>query len=599
MKIVHLFQVAAVVFSDVLHAQYNTTTAPPGCRKLNTDSDWPSVETWKEALPGVVAGKGSDKYGTIPDYRLQAKSVEDVQQAVRFASQHNIRLAVITTGHDQLMRSDAGSGLLLDLSLFQGAEVLSSYTATKEGRPLLGLTTESNVITPIEGQQAAVSFGPAVAGLPLNYVVAPSGLFTVSGGAATVAVGGGWGQNGGYGPLTAQYGLGVDQWLEALIVTPDGELRVANSEVNSDLFWAIRGGGGGTFGIVVQATWKAHPNVPITGFNWYINSTLNASDLAPGTYPTSAALKYLMGELPGLYSKAISATYYVAPDHIRGFSLHIGAEAGITNANEVWGPILTNVSSLPGITPFQTRPFEFANYKEFFEGTYGELVPQPTEPEFRYDRGIIPYDSRLLSAEHVTSPDLPAALAETGGNVGVQLMSPGSRFGNGSEVSANPGWRKAVALVIATKSNTTSAEGLRRLAPDMGTYINEVSHLVRSKNPLYRPLTHRAQASVTQKGWSEAFWGANYPRLSEIKRKFDPNMTLWISPGINADYMHVVDGRVCRVDPVPSTPSELPPPTERWHQADLSVDRDFLFGSQELTGNTYPLPGTELGLQEA
>jgi FAD/FMN-containing dehydrogenase len=50
---------------------------------------------------------------------------------------------------------------------------------------------------------------------------------------ATVAVGGGWGQNGGYGPLTAQYGLGVDQWLEALVVTPDGELRVANSEVNS------------------------------------------------------------------------------------------------------------------------------------------------------------------------------------------------------------------------------------------------------------------------------------------------------------------------------------------------------------------------------
>lgn len=300
---------------------------------------------------------------------------------------------------------------------------------------------------------------------------------------ATVAVGGGWGQNGGYGPLTAQYGLGVDQWLEALIVTPDGELRVANCETNSDLFWAIRGGGGGTFGVIVQATWKAYPVVPMTGFNWYINSTIDSSDLAPGTYPTSAALRYLMSELPGLHKKGISATYYVFPDHIRGFAIHPGTQAGIAKANAVWGPILFNVSSLPGITNFQTRPFEFDNYRDFFEGTYGTLVPQPITPEYRYDRGIIPYDSRLLSAEHVTSPNLTAALADTGGSIGVQLMAPGRRFGDGSSTSANPGWRKAVALVIANKTNKTSADGLRRLAPDMGTYINEVKiHADRSKH---------------------------------------------------------------------------------------------------------------------
>lgn len=76
-------------------------------------------------------------------------------------------------------------------------------------------------------------------------------------------------------------------------------------------------------------------------------------------------------------------------------------------------------------------------------------------------------------------------------------------------------------------------------------------------------------------------------------------MTLWVSPGVNADYMHAVDGRVCLVSPTPVEPSELPPATERWHPADLSVDRDFLFGHQELTGATYPAPGTELGLQPA
>jgi hypothetical protein len=259
-----------------------------------------------------------------------------------------------------------------------------------------------------------------------------------------------------------------------LIVTPDGELHVANCENNPELFWAIRGGGGGTFGIIVQATWKAYPTMPITGFNWYINSTLNNNDTEFGVYPTSAALQYLLSELPGLQEKGISGTYYVSPTSIRCFSIFPGEQAGIENANSVWGPILERAQRFPGITPFQTRPFEFNSYGEFFEGTYGKLVPQPTTPEFRRDRGLIPYDSRLLSAGHLRSPDIIEALWETGGNIGVQFETPGQRFGNGSDTAANPGWRKSVAFVIANKTNTTSADGLRRLAPDMGSYINEV-----------------------------------------------------------------------------------------------------------------------------
>ncbi|KAJ4300816.1 hypothetical protein N0V90_002904 [Kalmusia sp. IMI 367209] len=530
---------AISLLSITLCAQSRVTTTPAGCRKLKTDVDWPSHAQWEAALPGVIATNGSDIHGPLPNYRLQAKSVEDVRKAVRFAKDHNIRLSVLTTGHDQMLRSDAGSGLLIDLSLFQGSRVMPAYTATTEGLPFVGIDAEAEPIKLVEGEQAAVSFGPALAGLPLNYAVSKSGLFTVSGGAATVAVGGGWGQNGGYGPMTSQYGLGVDQWLEALIVTPDGELRVANSAINSDLFWAIRGGGGSTFGVVVQATWKAHVPVPMTGYNWYINSTLEASELEPGTYATSEALRYLLG-----------------------------SQSGISNANKIWGPILSNVSSLPGITPFQTRAFEFSSYREFFEGTYGTLVPQPTTADHRYDRGIVPYDSRLLSAEHLVSPNITQALAETGGSLGVQIMSPGSRFGNGSSVSANPGWRKAAALIIAFKTNTTSADGLRRLAPDMGTYINE--------------------ASVTEPNWSSSFWGSNYARLSELKRKYDPEMRFWVSPGINADYMQAKDGRACMVDPIPSTPSEYPPPTDRRFDANITADAEFLFGHQELTGSTFP-----------
>jgi FAD/FMN-containing dehydrogenase len=175
--------VATVFFSDTLHAQAITTTTPPECRKLKTDIDWPTLEQWNSALPGVITTNGSDIHGPTVDYRLQAKSVADVQQAVRFARKHKIRLAVLTTGHDQQSRSDAGSGLLIDMSLFQGARVLQSYTPTKEGLPLLKLDTETESITLIKDVQAAVAFGPAVAGLPLNLVLDKLGLFTVTGGA--------------------------------------------------------------------------------------------------------------------------------------------------------------------------------------------------------------------------------------------------------------------------------------------------------------------------------------------------------------------------------------------------------------------------------
>ncbi len=65
--------------------------------------------------------------------------------------------------------------------------------------------------------------------------------------------------SGGHGPLSSSYGLAVDNVLEIRIVTPDGELCTVNPCLNPDLFWALRGGGGGTFGVVTSVTMKAYP----------------------------------------------------------------------------------------------------------------------------------------------------------------------------------------------------------------------------------------------------------------------------------------------------------------------------------------------------
>lgn len=273
--------------------------------------------------------------------------------------------------------------------------------------------------------------------------------------------------------MTAQYGLGVDQWLEAKIVTPDGNLRVANSVSNQDLFWAIRGGGGGTFGIVVEATWKAYPTVPMTGYNWYINSTItgpDALDPETGRTPVSDAMQYLLGELPSLQERGVSAFIYVDISHIRCYAIHPGNASGIVEANAVWGPILSKMQSFPNIKPFQTKPYHFENYKDFFDTTYGPLDNSTKAPPRNH--GVYPYDSRLLAPEHLRDPGIMDALSGAEGTYGILMTAPGQSQGPGENTSANPGWRRAVVHLVAGPDAT----GLRKLAPDMGAYINEVRY---------------------------------------------------------------------------------------------------------------------------
>ena len=274
----------------------------------------------------------------------------------------------------------------------------------------------------------------------------------------------------------------MDQWLEAKIVTADGQLRVANRAINQDLFWAIRGGGGGTFGVVVETTWKAHVNVPITGYNWYINSTItgpDALDPETGRTPLSDAMQYLMSELPDLQMKGVSAFIYVDISHVRCYAVHPGDASGIAEANAAWGPILNKMQSFPNIKPFQTKPFEFDNYKDFFDITYGPLS-NSTQGQPR-NHGVFPYDSRLLAPEHLRHPEIMNALSGAAGDYGILMTAPGPSQGSGEDTSAHPAWRRAVVHLVAAPD----ASGLRKLAPDMGAYINEVGYTLNTLAAIY------------------------------------------------------------------------------------------------------------------
>jgi len=273
------------------------------------------------------------------------------------------------------------------------------------------------------------------------------------------------------------------------------------------LFWAIRGGGGGNWGVVVEATIKAYPDWPITTLSWWLNGT---KPLAVGKYDENPGFRdatlYFMNTLPSIHKQGISGYYYMmGGETLRGFSIHPGSLSGADKANTMWKGTLEKMQSFPGMKPFQSKPYEYKNFKEFYDKTYGtmeaEMGMSPKGPK-KYlslsqkfqatdfsrlqrrhgpgetggrpkNKGNFKQQGRLLSAAHLENPKVLEGFADTL-PFWAFLPAPGQneKLGNGSDTSTHPGWRKAMVSISAM-----NGDSLRKYAPEMGVYQNEVSGL--------------------------------------------------------------------------------------------------------------------------
>ncbi|TLD36580.1 FAD-binding domain-containing protein [Venturia nashicola] len=227
--------------------------APEGCQKLTTDTDWPET-----ALPDAEARGLQNPLKTRPDYQCEANTVSKVQNAVKFAASKNVRLSVMNSGHDFIGRNDAPSGLSLQVAELKGVRVLESFTPTPQGAESVTYKTVANTIKTVEGKQAAATIGGGVNIDELNKALKPSGLCAMGAAHGEASVAGGQTQAGGHAALSSN-GMGADQVLELKVVLANGALVTANPTTNQDLFLALRGGGPGTFGVVVEATVKVYP----------------------------------------------------------------------------------------------------------------------------------------------------------------------------------------------------------------------------------------------------------------------------------------------------------------------------------------------------
>jgi len=204
--------------------------------------DKSSVRELAESLRGSLLLPGNEGYDKArrvlnasidkhPALIVQPSGVADIRNAVRYANDHRLLLAVKCGGHSYAGKSTCDGGMQIDLSTFRGARVdPAARTAYVSGGAHLG-----------ELDHESMAFG----------------LVTTAGTVSHTGVGG-LTLGGGFGRLARRYGLALDNVKAVELVTASGDFLRASADENPDLYWAVRGGGG-NFGVVTSFEFDLHP----------------------------------------------------------------------------------------------------------------------------------------------------------------------------------------------------------------------------------------------------------------------------------------------------------------------------------------------------
>ncbi len=186
-----------------------------------------------------------DAWTSMPSvYAVAARTTHDVVAAVTFAREHRLRLVVKGGGHSYQGTSNAVDSLLIWTRGMNAVRLHDGFVPA-------GCAERT-------GPQPAVSIeSGALWGHVYDAVTTRGGRYVQGGGCTTVGVGG-FIQGGGFGSWSKAYGMAAASLLEAEIVTADGAVRIVNECAAPDLFWALKGGGGGTFGVVTRFTLQTY-----------------------------------------------------------------------------------------------------------------------------------------------------------------------------------------------------------------------------------------------------------------------------------------------------------------------------------------------------
>ncbi|PYH42437.1 FAD-binding domain-containing protein [Aspergillus saccharolyticus JOP 1030-1] len=447
----------------------------------------PSDPTDPTAVSAHECGQGS-----VSRFYIPVTEAADVQAAFAFSRHTGVALSVKNSGHDYSSRSSLRGSLALWTRPLQKLEFHPAFVP--EGCP----------------SSAAAAAITAGAGINFDqvYRFAHDHNVTVLGGSSpTVGASGGFIMAGGHGLLSAQLGLGIDRVLEFKLVTPDGVLRRANACQNRDLFWALRGGGGGSFGLVLESTSRVEPRLPIV--------------FAYLTVPANAT------QLDGFTTLLMQHAVRWAQD---GWSGPNGMDY-IAMANPVLDLAAARASLAKAIAYVNAQPggqVVVAEYPDFLSVYEAFILPAANEgigeATFATNRLIPTAMLQDAAGQQRILETLNQLIAE--GYTPTLFATPPSAihppYVPGS-TSATPAWRDSTWMISTEASwqwNSTVAEKrafvqrfkavtrrLEALAPGSGAYFSE--------------------ADAFTEDWQTAWWGTeNYARLLRIKNQYDPETLL-------------------------------------------------------------------------
>ncbi|KAM5541134.1 hypothetical protein V8D89_005063 [Ganoderma adspersum] len=459
-----------------------------------------------------LAFEGVDcRLGNVPPHYIIVRSATDVQAALAFSNATGVRLSVKNKGHDFLGRSSGRDTLALWTTELRNMSHDAQFRpeGCSENTTYDAITTGAGVLA-----QDVYEFADSV-----NRTI-------IGGYHQTVGFSGGYFIGGGHSILSPVYGLAVDRVVQVKVVTPDGVFRTANECQNQDLFFALRGGGGSAFGVVLEASHRTEPKLAIQAAVFSFTPT--GSDLADWYALTvDNALQWVNEGWGG---------------HVLGSTLiYVTPLLNTTTARRSMQPAIDFVTARNGTVVVE----EFPSWLPFFQKyviqaqvinarltAYTSVSPtmelqleQAVGFEDALGTRLLP--SRLFSNASARA-ELSALIADTLPFASPYVMA-GTPWlyepapGTAGATAVTPAWRDAVWLLsirVGFEYNDTLADRagryqalsahtqkFRDLAPESGSYFNE--------GDVYEP-DHEV-----------AYWGAeNYKKLLAVKRKYDPDHLL-------------------------------------------------------------------------
>jgi FAD/FMN-containing dehydrogenase len=464
-------------------------------------------------------------------YAVAAESAADVSAAVNFGRTHNLRLVVKGGAHSYQGTSNAADSLLIWTRRMSAITLHDAFV----GAGCDGSTAP----------QAAVSVeAGAIWGHVYQEVMVKAGRYAQGGGCLTVGVAG-FLNGGGFGSLSKQFGIGAASIIEAEVVTADGEVRLANACTNPDLFWALKGGGGG-FGVVTRVTLRTHaPPNTVGGVFAAIRAT------------SDDAWRRLVAKTVDFYHEALFNPHWgeqlrFQPGNVLAIQT-VFQNLSQPEAEALWRPFFDWVRAAPQDFDIVMKPLVVAGPgRVSWDPAVLRRIPgvvvaddRPGAPEgnifWAGDGGQVGWllyamqsvwlDASLLEADRRGA--LVDALIAAAKHAQVELhVNKGLAGGQAEAIAAakdtamNPAVAEAFALAIVGAGAPPAYPGVPGHEPDEAQAQTRAAAVTASMDELRR-VAPRAGSYVWetdyfQTDWQEAFWGDNYAQLRAIKAKYDP-----------------------------------------------------------------------------